>query len=165
MRGGGWGNPLLALVAGLGRLDRESGECERPDELPRSVALQLDEEAPGWRWVDGARLLAAYLRGRPQRVGELGIGLLYLLADCHREWHGEVVETLHVMSPAVGGQVRGYRREPGGVWAVWLPAYEGHWPEVDQAVANLTGEAVADLHGALVRPERQLALAQQDEDR
>ncbi len=87
---------------------------------------------------------------RPTHVGDLAIdgadpGAIYLLRDGHSSGvYGGKVETLHVMSRPAGGQIRGYmRREGDREWRVWAPNYTRDWPEMDAAVAALTGDQVS----------------------
>ena len=93
------------------------------------------------------------------RVGDLKLdgvdpGDVYVLASSVRA-HMSYLDRdlLHVMSKHRGGEIRGYERPLGSdkPWSVRPPHYEGHWPEVDQAVADLTGEAIMGLDGAVVR--------------
>lgn len=95
-----------------------------------------------------------------EHVGDLAIdgvdpGAVYLLrssVEAHMCY--EARDLLHVMSRYSGGEVRGYERPAGSSepWRVRLPAHEGHWPEVDRAVATLTGERVVGLDGEEVSP-------------
>lgn len=95
-----------------------------------------------------------------ERLGNLDIdgvepGAVYLLrssVEAHMCY--EARDILHVMSRYSGGEVRGYERPAGssGPWWVRLPAREGHWPEVDRAVARLTGERVVGFDGVEVSP-------------
>ena len=78
-------------------------------------------------------------------IGPIGLGMLRLhrsfdVAYCSHDRR----DLLHVMSPSAGGQVCGYARTAGSSdpWAPWLPWRAGEWPELHQAVARLTGEAV-----------------------
>lgn len=94
------------------------------------------------------------------RVADLDLqgvepGAVYLLRSsvpahmCH-----DARDLLHVISRYRGGEVRGYERPAGSSepWRVRLPAYEGHWPDVDRAVAAATGERVVGLDGEEVSP-------------
>lgn len=85
-------------------------------------------------------------------------GVTLLRTDSRCSFFGER-EILHVLSRHAGGEVRGYIRPRGGdIWEVRRPAHEGHWPEMDRAVADATGEPIRDLRGQMVRPNRQMAL-------
>ena len=101
-----------------------------------------------------------------RRVGNLPFPGIYLGQDAHTNHYGERWETLHVMSAHAGGQVHGYHRLHGeSSWRVWLPAYAGHWPEMDRAVADLVGETVIGLDGVPAAiPSSQLALPIGDDD-
>lgn len=46
---------------------------------------------------------------------------------------------VHVMSRPRGGEIRGYRLCERGCAHVRLPAYTGHWPELDALVARVVG--------------------------
>jgi len=95
-----------------------------------------------------------------ERVGDLAIegvepGAVYLLrSSVGAHMCYEARDLLHVISRYIGGEVRGYERPAGSSepWRVRLPAHEGHWPEVDRAVATLTGERVVGRDGVEVSP-------------
>jgi hypothetical protein len=52
---------------------------------------------------------------------------------------------IHVISRRAGGEIRGYRLCERGCAHVRLPAYEGHWPEIDALVARVVGCTVVGL--------------------
>lgn len=77
-------------------------------------------------------------------------GNLYVLRSRIEGNNGRVAfsDVLHVMSKSAGGQIYGYIKPDGAeAWSVWLPAYAGEWPELDQAVSHLVGEVVIGLGG------------------
>lgn len=93
-----------------------------------------------------------------ERVGNLDLdrvvpGMVYLLRSSVEGHSGyEARDILHVVSRYIDGEIRGYERPVGSSepWRVRLPA--SHWPEVDRAVARLTGERVVGRDGVEVSP-------------
>lgn len=93
-----------------------------------------------------------------ERVGDLAIdgvepGAVYLLrSSVGAHMCYEARDILHVVSRYIDGEIRGYERPVGSSepWRVRLPA--SHWPEVDRAVARLTGERVVGRDGVEVSP-------------
>lgn len=102
---------------------------------------------------------------KPVRVGDLAQhlartypdvepGTVYVDRSRISDRFDGIVDLLHVMSTYRGGQIRGYlRREGASEWTLRQPAYEGDWPEMDQAVANLIGERVVGLSGIACTPK------------
>lgn len=78
---------------------------------------------------------------RAHREGELVIRI----DDVRREPWGDE-RYIHVISLRAGGEIRGYRLcTDRGCAHVRLPAYEGHWPEIDALVARVVGCKVIGL--------------------
>lgn len=92
------------------------------------------------------------------RVGDLALpgveaGSVYVLrGHLPADAIGDARATLHVISAHCGGEIRGFSQDGSG-WNQRTPDYIGTWPEVDQALADLIGEAVTDSLGQSYRPK------------
>lgn len=62
---------------------------------------------------------------------------LYLLGSRYRDGDDEH-RLVHVVSPAAGGEVCGFRSVNGGPFERRTPWYVGDWPAVETAVATLS---------------------------
>ncbi len=71
---------------------------------------------------------------------------------------GTQIAAVHVMSPASGGECRGYWLIAGVLWRRY-PDMIGDWPEVDQAVADALGLEVRDRVAEGARGWRDSVLA------
>lgn len=73
----------------------------------------------------------------PRPAGTVGCGWL----GGWRVRPDTLVQIVHIMSPHVGGEIRGYVLCRGRLHPR-TPCYTGQWPELDQAVAEHVGATV-----------------------